>query len=62
MYTFVTSFSEEGYHEYAKNMLESVADKWNPSYFNLVAFYHDFDIESVNPPSDRDWETKVYIK
>ena len=50
MYTFVTSFSEEGYHEYAKNMLESVADKWNPSYFNLVAFYHDFDIESVNPP------------
>ena len=50
MYTFVTSFSEEGYHEYARNMLESVADKWNPNYFELVAFYHDFDIESVNPP------------
>jgi len=50
MYTFVTSFSEKGYHEYARNMLESVVDKWNPSYFQLVAFYHDFDIESVNPP------------
>lgn len=50
MYTFVTSFSEKGYNEYARNMLESVVDKWNPSYFQLVAFYHDFDIESVNPP------------
>ena len=30
MYTFVTSFSEEGYNTYAKEMLESVASKWNP--------------------------------
>ena len=50
MYTFVTSFSESGYHEYAKNMLESVVDKWNPKEFKLVAYYHDFDIESVSPP------------
>ena len=50
MYTFVTSFSEGGYHEYAKNMLESVVDKWNPKEFKLVAYYHDFDIESVSPP------------
>jgi hypothetical protein len=50
MYTFVTSFNESGYHEYAKNMLQSVVDKWNPAEFELVAYYHDFDIESVSPP------------
>ena len=36
MYTFVTSFSEEGYKTYAKKMLESVAEKWNPKYFKLA--------------------------
>jgi hypothetical protein len=50
MYTFVTSFSESGYHEYAKTMLDSVVDKWNPKHFKLVAYYHDFDIDSLDPP------------
>ena len=47
MYTFVTSFSEEGYNTYAKEMLESVASKWNPKHFKLYAYYHDFDIGGV---------------
>lgn len=51
MYTFVTSFNEEGYHEYAKHMLESVAEKWNPEHFKLIAYYHDFDIGTVSTPS-----------
>jgi len=50
MYTFVTSFSEEGYKTYAKEMLESVASKWNPKHFKLYAYYHDFDIEKVDHP------------
>ena len=50
MYTFVTSFSEEGYNTYAKEMLESVASKWNPKDFKLYAYYHDFDIEKVDHP------------
>ena len=50
MYTFVTSFSKDGFDSYAKNMLESVVDKWNPQYFKLIAYYHDFDIESVDAP------------
>ena len=49
MYTFVTSFSEEGYKTYAKKMLESVAEKWNPKHFKLYAYYHDFDIHAYNP-------------
>ena len=51
MYIFVTSFSESGYHEYAKNMLQSVVDKWNPKHFKLVAYYHDFDVHELNPPT-----------
>ena len=50
MYIFVTSFSESGYYEYAKNMLESVVEKWNPKHFKLYAYYHDFDINSVDAP------------
>lgn len=50
MYVFVTSFSESGYHEYAKQMLQSVDEKWNPKHFKLVAYYHDFDINSVDAP------------
>ena len=50
MYTFVTSFSEEGYNTYAKEMLESIAKKWNPKQFKLIAYYHDFDIEKVDHP------------
>ena len=49
MYTFVTSFSEEGYNTYAKEMLQSVVDKWNPKHFKLHAYYHDFDIHASNP-------------
>ena len=49
MYTFVTSFSEEGFKTYAKEMLESVAEKWNPKHFKLYAYYHDFDIYEHNP-------------
>ena len=41
-YTFVTSFSPDGYSRYAKAMLASVKDKWHPS-IKLVAYYHDFD-------------------
>ena len=44
MYTFVTSFSENGYETYAKKMLESIVEKWNPKHFKLVAYYHDFDL------------------
>jgi len=50
MYYFVTSFSESGFDEYAKDMLESVVDKWNPKHFKLFAYYHDFDINSVDAP------------
>jgi len=50
MYTFVTSFSKEGYETYAKHMLESVKEKWNPEHFKLVAYYHDFDIRDVHAP------------
>lgn len=51
MYTFVTSFSKEGYETYAKHMLESVKEKWNPEHFKLIAYYHDFDIGDVRPPT-----------
>lgn len=50
MYTFVTSFNKEGYDTYAKHMLESISEKFNPDYFQLFAYYHDFDIESVPHP------------
>lgn len=50
MYYFVTSFSESGFDEYAKDMLNSVVDKWNPKHFKLFAYYHDFDINSVDAP------------
>jgi len=50
MYTFVTSFSKEGYESYAKHMLESIKEKWNPSQFKLIAYYHDFDIGDVPHP------------
>ena len=58
MYTFVTSFSEEGYNTYAKEMLKSVAEKWNPKHFKLYAYYHDFDIEKVDHPTS---SSIVYI-
>jgi len=51
MYTFVTSFSKEGYETYAKHMLESVKEKWNPEHFKLIAYYHDFNIGDVCPPT-----------
>ena len=51
MYTFVTSFSENGYETYAKKMLESIVEKWNPKHFKLVAYYHDFDLPKLKPPT-----------
>jgi len=59
MYTFVTSFSEEGFNTYAKEMLQSVVDKWNPKHFKLYAYYHDFDIEKVDHPTS---SSIVYIR
>ena len=50
MYTFVTSFNEEGYNSYGKRMLESVIAKWNPKHFKIYAYYHDFDIKKVDHP------------
>lgn len=58
MYTFVTSFSEEGYNTYAKEMLQSVVDKWNPKHFKLYAYYHDFDIKKIDHPTS---SSIVYI-
>lgn len=53
MINFVTSFSEDGFNTYAKQMLESVAEHWSPD-FHLTAFYHDFHIKDVDAPqSDR---------
>jgi len=40
MIKFVTSFSESGYHQYAKNMLESVVKHWKND-LKLIAYYHD---------------------
>ena len=51
MYTFVTSFSENGYETYAKKMLESIVEKWNPKHFKLIAYYHDFDLPKLKPPT-----------
>jgi len=44
---FVTSFSADGFHQYARNMLESVKTNWNPDELMLTAYYHDFPEELV---------------
>lgn len=47
MIRFVTSFSQDGYERYAKNMLESVVDNWYKD-LHLTAYYHDCDKELVD--------------
>jgi hypothetical protein len=47
MITFVTSFSEEGFKKYAKNMLLSVVENWKDD-LKLVAYFHDCSSETVN--------------
>lgn len=53
MIRFVTSFSQEGFKTYAKNMLLSVIQNWKDD-LKLIAYYHDFDDELVKelPVSD----------
>tara|TARA_R110000822_G_scaffold1244_8_gene5590 strand:+ start:8842 stop:11187 length:2346 start_codon:yes stop_codon:yes gene_type:complete len=46
MIRFVTSFSADGYEQYAKNMLLSVIANWK-SDLKLIAYYHDFPKELV---------------
>ncbi|CAB4167154.1 6-hydroxymethylpterin diphosphokinase MptE-like [uncultured Caudovirales phage] len=46
MIRFVTSFSADGYQQYAKNMLLSVIENWQDS-LKLIAYYHDFPEELV---------------
>ena len=47
--TVVTSFSEEGWEKYAKDMVESAAEYWEDS-IKLIAYYHDFNLEEKSPP------------
>lgn len=47
--TVVTSFSEDGWETYAERMIKSAAKYWEPS-IKLVAYYHDFDINSKDIP------------
>jgi len=47
MIRFVTSFSQDGYERYAKNMLESVVENWYKD-LHLTAYYHDCDKELVD--------------
>ena len=48
MINVVTSFSEEGWRNYAQSMVESVAKNWGPN-LHLTAFYHDFDLHTYKP-------------
>jgi hypothetical protein len=47
MIRFVTSFSAEGYEQYAKNMLFSVLKYWKDD-LQLIAYYHDMPQDIVN--------------
>ena len=47
MIKFVTSFSAEGYEQYAKNMLFSVIKHWKDD-LQLIAYYHDMPQDIVN--------------
>lgn len=46
--TFVTSFNEDGYNLYGKEMVESAAALWSDD-IDLVVGYHDFDIHKYSP-------------
>ena len=41
-YTFVTSFHKDDFDLYAKQMLESVINNWNPDDFRLVVYYDGY--------------------
>jgi len=49
-YTFVTAFNKEHFDLYAKQMLESVVDNWNPDDFRLVVYYDGFGSEKPDAP------------
>ena len=53
--TVVTSFSEEGWHRYGKEMIESVDKYWSKD-IKLKAYYHDFDLMEFNPPESSNIE------
>ncbi len=50
--TVVTSFSEDGWDTYAKEMIWSIAEHWEPE-IKVVAYYHDFDITTKDLPECR---------
>jgi hypothetical protein len=53
--TVVTSFSEDGWHRYAKEMIESVDKYWSKD-IKVKAYYHDFDLMEFNPPESNNIE------
>ena len=46
----VTSFSEDGWKTYGKEMVRTAAKYWGPNIY-LTAFYHDFEMTDpfINP-------------
>ena len=50
--TVVTSFSEKGWNDYAEQMIWTAAGHWEPS-IKLIAYYHDFDINTKNLPNNK---------
>jgi len=53
--TVVTSFSEDGWDTYAKDMIWSVAENFAPE-IKVVAYYHDFDITTKELPESKNIE------
>jgi hypothetical protein len=53
--TVVTSFSEQGWHDYAEKMVFTAAEHWEPS-IKLIAYYHDFDINTKKLPDNKNIE------
>ena len=53
--TVVTSFSEDGWDTYAKDMMWSVAEHFDPA-IKVIAYYHDFDINEKELPKSRSIE------
>lgn len=53
--TVVTSFSEDGWETYAKDMVWSIAEHWDPA-IKVIAYYHDFDINTKDLPKSKSIE------
>lgn len=53
--TVVTSFSEDGWETYAKDMVWSIAEHWDPT-IKVIAYYHDFDINTKDLPKSKSIE------